>query len=55
MRLMVAMLMRCKRAASAAEYAILLGMIATALVAGLTLLGEAINEPYDNFATELTP
>jgi Flp pilus assembly pilin Flp len=47
--------MQCKRAASAAEYALLLGLIATVLVGGLTLLGTAINEPYENFSTKFTP
>ena len=39
MRLTIAIMMRCKRAGSAAEYALLLGLIATVLVGGLTLLG----------------
>ena len=55
MRLTVAILIRCKSAGSAAEYALLLGLIATALVGGLTLLGTAINEPYANFSTKFTP
>lgn len=55
MRLTVAIMMHCKRAASAAEYALLLGLIATALVGGLTVLGTAINEPYADFATKFTP
>ena len=55
MRLTIANLLSCKRAGSAAEYALLLGLICTVLVGGLTVLGTAINKPYEDFSTKFTP
>lgn len=47
-------LKRCKSGASAMEYALLIGVFCTLLVAGATALGVAINAPFGNFAGQLT-
>jgi Flp pilus assembly pilin Flp len=48
-------LLRCRRGASSAEYALILGLICTAIVGGLSLLGTAIAAPISAAAVELTP
>lgn len=53
--LTIVIMMRCKRGGSAAEYALLLGLIATVLVGSMTLLGTAINARYESVSTQLTP
>jgi Flp pilus assembly pilin Flp len=47
--------MKCRRGASAAEYALLLGVICSILVVAATALGSAINAPMDAAATQLAP
>jgi Flp pilus assembly pilin Flp len=48
-------LLRCQRGASSAEYALILGLVCTAIVGGLTLLGAAIAAPLDAAVIKLTP
>ena len=44
---------RDEEGASAVEYALLVGLIALAIVAGATALGGAINTAFDNAATSM--
>lgn len=48
-------LVKCRRGASAAEYALLLGVICSILVVAATALGSAINAPLDSAAAQLAP
>lgn len=41
--------------ATAAEYAVLVGLIAVAIIAGATLLGGSINDTLDTVSTSIPP
>jgi len=43
-----------ERGASLVEYALLVGLIAVAAIAGVTALGTSINTSFTNIGTELT-
>lgn len=48
-------LVASKGGASAAEYALILGLITVAIVGGLSLLGTAVAAPFAAIGAELTP
>lgn len=46
---------RDEEGATAAEYAVLVGLIAVAIIAGATLLGGSINDTLDTVSTSIPP
>jgi Flp pilus assembly pilin Flp len=48
-------LMLSKHGASSAEYALILGLVCSAIVAGLTLLGTAVAAPFSAATVAMTP
>ena len=45
---------RDERGATATEYALLVGFIALALIAGVTIFGTSLNDTFDGFSSRVT-